>query len=191
MRKELCGMARISKLVGVRGLAVVASLALCVMCCGCDGDAAEDHAQEQTAPIAIEQEAEEAVAGDEAEQNMFTGTCRILNVDELLELQGYEGDASLYEDAADNRYAVIVADHMQSIYAHHASDPDYMIEEERDLVCVAIEGAHGEGDVSQWEPYDGRQVTVYLDPDTTWYPSDARLPLGTPHTKTATLVSVE
>lgn len=127
----------------------------------------------------------------ESSQNMFTGTCRILSTSEVLELQNDSTDGSAYGAAPENRYALIVADHPQSIYAHFAGDADDMIERERDLVCVSIEGTKAEGDVSWWEQYDGMQVTVYLDPDTTWFPSDARLPVGVPHTHTAVLVSAD
>ena len=57
------------------------------------------------------------------------------------------------------------------------------------MICLAIDGDVAEGSVSAWEQYDGQKVTVTIDPMQTMWPSDVRLPINTPHTGTAAVVS--
>jgi len=120
--------------------------------------------------------------------NTYTGTCMILSASELLSLQGYSDDPAAF-GSADDMFAIVYFNPPQVMNARFAGDPEAIQEEETDLICVAISGSHTEGDLNYWRSYDGQQVTIQIDPMKTMWPSDVRLPLGSPHTGSAVVVS--
>lgn len=130
-------------------------------------------------------------AAAETDENAYTGTCRILTGEELFNMQDSITDAALLESEAGNRYAVILFDSPTPVYARFAGDPEAMKDDPADMICLAIDGDQVEGSISAWEQYDGKQVTIQIDPMQTMWPSDARFPLGQPHTSTAAIVSAE
>ena len=190
-----------------------------VFCCGCSSRSIPDEPKEDDAPIASEAEpgipgdneasepeqngsvddqvdeseptAEDGVMGEVVADNVYTGTCVIVSTEELLEMQGQLGDGTAFGADPYYRYALVLLDPPQMLLARFAGDPYEFRYESAGMICVAIEGRKAEGDLSFWEPYDGMQVTIQIDHMSTWYPSDARLPLGTPHTDTARLISAE
>ena len=98
---------------------------------------------------------------------------------------------NLLEGEKNNRYAVIVFDAPTPVYARFAGDPEAMKDDPTDMICVAIDGDYPEGNIAAWEQYDGKKITIQIDPMQTMWPSDVRFPIGTPHTSTAAIVSAE
>ena len=127
----------------------------------------------------------------ETDENSYTGTCRILTGEDLYNMQDSIDDPALLEGEANNRYAVIVFDTPTSVYARFAGDPEAMKDDPTDMICVAIDGDYPEGTISAWEPYDGKTITIEIDPMQTVWPSDVRFPIGRPHTSTAAIISVQ
>ena len=130
-------------------------------------------------------------AAVETDENSYTGTCRILTGEDLYNMQDSIDDPALLEGEANNRYAVIVFDTPTSVYARFAGDPEAMKDDPTDMICVVIDGDYPEGTISAWEPYDGKTVTIEIDPMQTVWPSDVRFPIGRPHTSTAAIISVQ
>lgn len=122
-------------------------------------------------------------------ENTYTGTIRILTGKDLFDMQDDFDDPTIFGVDSPTRYAVLMLDPAQKVYARFAGDPEAMKDEETDMICLAIDGDATEGSVSAWEQYDGKEVTVAIDPMQTMWPSDVRLPINTPHTGTAAVVS--
>ena len=142
-----------------------------------DGSSADDAASSNN-PI---------ILGD----NIFMGTCTIVSTEELLKLQGLEGDGTLFGAEPTDRFALVRFDSPQPLLAHAPGESDMLVVRDVDMICVAVDGQYTEGDISYWEPYNGKQVIIQIDHMSTWNPSDARLPLGTPHTGTAVVLDLE
>lgn len=140
---------------------------------GSDAPAAADSAETQAA---------------EAE-NTYTGTIRILTGKDLFDMQDDFDDPAIFGVDTPIRYAVLMLDPAQKVYARFAGDAEAMKDEETNMICLAIDGDAPEGSVSAWEQYDGQEVTVAIDPMQTMWPSDVRLPINTPHTGSAAIVS--
>ena len=174
------------------------ALTLCCTACGSTEPSA-------TEPAAVEEQSSEQSTTEapssetttteqtatETTENTYTGTCRIVTGQELLELQAFEGDLSVFDSEADTRFAIVLLDPPQAVNARFAGDPDAMQESVVDMICLGVDGIYSEGDVNSWAAYDGKNVTVQIDPMDTMYPSDVRLPLGRPHIGSAILVSAQ
>ena len=174
----------------VRGVAtVLLGVPLLIFSAGCAGK--ESNAS-STADNAATQEttAAQDVAAESTEtENTYTGTIRILTGQDLFDMQDEFDDPAIFEVDSPTRYAVLMLDPAQKVYARFAGDPEAMKDEETDMICLAIDGDAAEGSISAWEQYDGQKVTVTIDPMQTMWPSDVRLPINTPHTSTAAVVS--
>ena len=126
-------------------------------------------------------------ATDEASQNTYTGTCRIITGKDLAEMDP-EIDPAAFESEYEDTFAILEFDPPQKVYARFAGDPDSYRDDETDMLCLAIDGElNKEGDLASWKQYDGKEITVTIDPEKTMWPSDARLPIGRPHTNSATV----
>ncbi len=140
-------------------------------------------------------ESDAPAAADNAEtqaaeaENTYTGTIRILTGQDLFDMQDDIDDPTIFGVDTATRYAVLMLDPAQKVYARFAGDAEAMKDEEADMICLAIDGDASEGSVSAWEKYDGQEVTVAIDPMQTMWPSDVRLPINTPHTGSAAIVS--
>lgn len=155
-----------------------------------DAESSEEHAPEANSESSTDNAEltdSPIIMGDD----IFIGTCTIVTTEELLDLQGLDSDGTTYGADPNNRYALVRFDSPQPLLAHAPGDPDEMMVRDVDMICVAIEGQPTEGDISYWEPYNGMQVIIQIDHMSTWNPSDARLPLGTPHTGTAVVLDLE
>ncbi len=130
-------------------------------------------------------------ATDTAAENTYTGTLRILTGQDLFEMQDAIDDPAIFETESDAKYAVLVFDAPTKVYARFAGDPEAMSDEETDMLCLAISGEYPEGNISAWEQYDGKKITIEIDPMKTMWPSDVRLPIGKPHTGNAAIISAE
>ena len=151
---------------------------------GTDASSTADDTATQEAAATPEATTEAAEA-----ENTYTGTIRILTGQDLFDMQDDFDDPAIFGVDSPTRYAVLMLDPAQKVYARFAGDPEAMKDEETDMICLAIDGDVAEGSVSAWEQYDGQKVTVTIDPMQTMWPSDVRLPINTPHTGTAAVVS--
>lgn len=149
--------------------------------------------QEATTAEAADATQQEATdqATDTAAENTYTGTLRILTGEDLFEMQDTIDDPAIFDVESDAKYAVLLFDTPTKVYARFAGDAEAMTDDETDMLCLAISGEYPEGNISAWEEYDGKKITVEIDPMRTMWPSDVRLPIGKPHTGDAAIVSAE
>jgi hypothetical protein len=160
-------------------VAVLLAAPLLVLNAGCASKPAAD-----PAPAAATED-----AAEQADENVYTGTCKILTGEDLYKMQDSIDDPALLEGEKDNRYAVLVFDEPTAVYARFAGDPEAMQDTKTDMLCLAIDGDYPEGNIAAWEQYDGQKITVQIDPMQTMWPSDVRFPIGCPHTDTAAIVT--
>lgn len=126
--------------------------------------------------------------------SVYTGTLRIVSGYELLEIQrsqsaGMDLGSINAEEAFGSRalssdYAILMLDGPTDVLAGNG---DGMGQREATTTMICLLGENG--DVSSWQAHDGQRVTVSIDPNRSWWPSDASLPLGVPRTMTGQLLS--
>ena len=135
----------------------------------------EDAVPEEPAdtPEPAEEEQDETAAWAETEEAagrvILTGTIDTYSYEEAVELQGYPD-----WNGPDSRpYRIIVLDEPQRLWA---KDVDGDREGEVRLILVREE-------VDIPNSLDGTHITFSIDPETLWWPSDTRIPVGEPGTK--------
>ena len=176
-------MRKTSRVLIAATAAVLLAAPLLVLGTGCSSKSTTE-----PAPATQDADVETDVETDE---NTYTGTCRILTGEDLYNMQDGIDDPVLLEGEKDNRYAIIVFDTPTSVYARFAGDPEAMKDDPTDMICVAIDGDYPEGNIAAWEQYDGKTITIAIDPMQTMWPSDVRFPIGRPHTSNAAIISVQ
>ncbi len=169
---------------------------LAMVCCGCTIYVVPDEPEEETVVVDVEpvqpEEGDQAAPETSDEEDYtLSGTLAVLTAEEVLEMQGSEMDPSVTGDEPDDLYAILLFDEPQVLYSHAPGDPDEMMYRETDMLLVANNGRFEQGDITQWEPYDGKQVTVQVSPYDIWNPSDARLPVGCPRANNVVFISAE
>ena len=102
------------------------------------------------------------------------GRLRYLTLQEILDLQGmqYPGQMDLTE-----REYVFVLDKIQDVAGHEAAYNEYRIKR---ATMIAVDPQEG------LNQYLDKDIKMTYSVDDTTYPSDARIPLGSPYTKNVT-----
>ena len=102
------------------------------------------------------------------------GRLRYLTLQEILDLQGmqYPGQMDLTE-----REYVFVLDKIQDVAGHEAAYNEYRIKR---ATMIAVDPQEG------LNQYLDKDIKMTYSVDDTTYPSDARIPLGSPYTKDVT-----
>lgn len=124
----------------------------------------------QPAPAPVEPSAEPAVPVTDGDRIVFTGTLGSYSYSEVLALQELD-DPNPGSDRGET-YWIIVLDTPQNMALRSYGGDGY----EGEVSLVNVTGADG------LEQYDGQRLTVSIDADSTWWPSDTSLPLGQPST---------
>lgn len=110
-----------------------------------------------------------------------TGTIRVLDADGLLALQEMTNPNSGYE--GDETYVVLSLDAVQALTAR-GGDGSIVRDGQASLISLeptlSSSGFPSEWYPDGWATLDGRRVTVVVNPDRMWWPSDTGLPLGEP-----------
>ncbi len=122
---------------------------------------------------------------------VLKGTVRVMGAEELIKQQGVDVDPSAVSNGG--TYAVLIFDAETKVNGMYS---DGSGEGTRESKMLGI----GEnttfdtfvveyGDLELWKSLDGQQVKVATKAEDVWFPSDARLPLGEPYSKSVQLVS--
>lgn len=130
----------------------------------------------------------ERLTEDEAKAagfEVFTGTVRVLQAEELLKLQKSDLDPSVA--GGGGTYAVLVFDGDTEVVGM-GSDGSGERTEQSKMLGIAEYSDYGSfiieyGDLDLWKSLDGKQASVAARAEDIWFPSDARLPLGEPYSK--------
>jgi len=131
--------------------------------------------EEYTAARAEQSQAEHNqinAAGEDRNRIVFSGTLGVYSYSEVLALQQISdpnpGDH-------DETFWIIVLDTPQNMALRHVADESKR-PRDREVRMVDVTGAEG---IKQ---YAGQHITVSIDGNNTWCPSDTSLPLGEPRT---------
>lgn len=124
----------------------------------------------QPAPAPAEPTEEPAVPVTDGDRIVFTGTLGAYSYSEVLALQGLD-DPNPGSDQGET-YWLIVLDAPQNMTLRSYGGNGY----EGQVSIVNVTGAGG------LEQYDGQRLTVSIDANSTWWPSDTSLPVGQPST---------
>lgn len=112
---------------------------------------------------------------------IFTGTFRIINSEDLAQIQGVADPNANSPYAKDRLYTVVVLDKEQSITARNGDGRGY-----RDGACKIVgvqqpsNNFPGDLDEGYFEAIDGKTVTIVSTKERIAWPSDTSLPLGEP-----------
>lgn len=131
-------------------------------------------------------EAQSRAAHDEAVRKaqadgltVLSGTVHVMTGADLAEMQGTTLE-QLFGDyaarGAEEIYVIVEFGEPVSITARHSGDEGSYVTDITTLIHITNQ------DPAAWTPYEGREITIAISPDETWWPSDARLPLGAPST---------
>lgn len=121
-------------------------------------------------PAPAEPGEEPAAPVTDGDQIVFTGTLGAYSYSEVLALQGLD-DPNPGSDRGE-MYWLIVLDTPQNMALRSYGGDGY----EGEVSLVNVTGADG------LEQYDGQRLTVSIDANSIWWPSDTSLPLGQPST---------
>ncbi len=113
-----------------------------------------------------------ATAAEEAGLTVYTGTLRVLDTDGVCSLQGVSNPNPGYSEAG--AYTLLVFDGATDVDAGNG-DGVGRSTGQATMIRLAMDDA-------SWNSYDGQQVTIAVDPNFIWWPSDTSLPLGEPRT---------
>lgn len=128
----------------------------------------------------VDDSATDAVsAAEEAGLQVYTGTLRVLDTDGVCALQGVSNPNPGYSEA--EAYTLLVFDEETDVDANNG-DGIGRSTDKASMIRLALD------DVA-WSVYDGQQVTIAIDPNLIWWPSDASMPLGQPKTSSFTVLS--
>lgn len=119
----------------------------------------------------VDDSAADAVsAAEEAGLQIYTGTLRVLDTDGVCALQGVSNPNPGYSEA--ESYTLLVFDGETDVDANNG-DGIGRSTGKATMIRLALDDAG-------WNVYDGQQVTIAVDPNLIWWPSDASVPLGQP-----------
>ena len=118
-------------------------------------------------------------------------TVRVANAEEIIKMQGVDVDPAAVSNGG--TYAVLVFDGEMEVTGMLA---DGSGEVTRKSKMIGI-GEHTDfdnfvveyGNLDLWKSLDGKQITIAAKAQDIWLPTDARLPLNEPSSKTVQLVS--
>lgn len=131
-------------------------------------------------------EAQSRAAHDEAVRKaqddgltVLSGTVHVMTGTDLAAMQGTTleqlfGDYAPHE--AEELYVIVEFGQPVSITARHSGDEENYFTDITTLIHITNQ------DPAAWTPYEGREITIAISPDETWWPSDASLPLSAPRT---------
>ena len=108
----------------------------------------------------------------DGDRTVLTGTVRTLSYEEVIALQGQPDPNAPYTDKS-RTYRLIILDGETEVTGHSG---DGLYTQTGTPYAILIDRA----DVPS--SYDGQYITFSISPDTLWWPSDTRLPLGQPGT---------
>ncbi len=122
---------------------------------------------------------------------VLEGTVRVTNAEEIIKMQGVDVDPAAVSNGG--TYAVLVFDSEKDITGMLADGSGevtrkskmFGIGEHTDYESFVIEY----GDLDLWKSLDGKQVKIAAKAEDIWFPTDARLPLNEPSSKTVQVVS--
>ncbi|MBD8029248.1 hypothetical protein [Corynebacterium gallinarum] len=106
----------------------------------------------------------------------LSGQVQVMTAPELARHQGHSSTPNGEDDS--HRFAVFILDNPTIFYAHKASDPNGLVQQEATMVQLG-----------QVTPYnsdptgfnlEGQRLTITFDPEQCGFPTDASLPLGQP-----------
>lgn len=108
----------------------------------------------------------------DGDRTVLTGTVGTFSYEEVIALQGQPDPNAPYTDKS-RTYRLIILDGETEVTGHSG---DGMYTQTGTPYAILIDRA----DVPA--SYDGQHITFSISPDTLWWPSDTRLPLGQPGT---------
>lgn len=108
----------------------------------------------------------------------ITGTVRILNTEELLQLETRTVDSLTLEAVGNNTYAVLVLDSAETFQIPYAAGE---MTDSREASLIGLGDSTAPGTLDQWLPLENQRVTVIFPPKTMFWPTDVSLPLAGPH----------
>lgn len=116
---------------------------------------------------------------------VLSGTVHVMTAAELAEMQGTTleqifGGYPPY--GAEEIFVIVEFSQPVSITARHSGDEGNYFTDITTLIHITNQ------DPDAWTPYEGREITIAISPDETWWPSDVRLPLGAPSTHYAKVI---
>lgn len=109
-------------------------------------------------------------AAEQADLQVYAGTVRVLDTDEVCTLQGISNPNPGYTEA--EAYVLLVFDEPTNVDAVSGDGTDSKSGQAA-MIRLAM-------DDEAWNVYDKQPVTVAVDLDNIWWPSDASLPAGEP-----------
>ena len=138
-----------------------------------------DALEDETWASNVDGSAADAVsAAEEAGLQVYTGTLRLLDTDGVCALQGVSNPNPGYSEA--EAYTLLVFDEETDVDANNG-DGIGRSTGKAAMIRLALDDA-------AWNVYDGQQVTIAIDPNLIWWPSDASVPLGQPKASSFTVL---
>ncbi len=135
-----------------------------------DASAIDDLEAGQWQSVALEQAPDRTAEVQQAGLSVYTGTVRVLDEAAMVEFQGAPNpNPSIPGDPG---YIVLDLGSEQELTFHSGSGPD-MFTNSGSMLLLDRGDANG-----SWGAYDGKQITVAVDPTRTFWPSDTSMPLG-------------
>lgn len=102
--------------------------------------------------------------------DVYQGTARILTGHELLELNGLtEYEDNFLDEEINGTYAILVFDSLTGVTCKEMGEYYRITTKEVPLICF------DESHIAQLQPYDGKTVTVAIDPEDTYYPGGMQI----------------
>ena len=159
-----------------------------------------DESSDSTAEPSAESPSEESTSADPADSRdaaietalslgyqVFEGTVRVVDAEELVELQGVDIDPAMASGGG--TYAVLVFDQATEVSGMGA-DGSGERSEIANVLGIAEYTDYGSftvdyGDLDSWRPLDGQHVLLAAQARDITFPSDVRLPLGEPSASAA------
>ncbi len=144
-----------------------------------DDSSVLDALEDETWASNVDDSAADAVsAAEEAGLQVYTGTLRVLDTDGVCSLQGVSNPNPGYSEA--EAYTLLVFDEETDVDANNG-DGIGRSTGKAAMIRLALDDA-------AWNVYDGQQVTIAIDPNLIWWPSDASVPLGQPRASSFTIL---
>lgn len=143
--------------------------------------ASSDESQQSEAAASDAKQAEIDKYASQGYQ-LFDGVVHVVNAEELVKLQGVDIDPAAASGGGD--YAVLVFDQPTDVSGMSA-DGSGERTETATMLGIAEFTEYDSfvvdyGDLDQWKPLDGQNVTVLAKAEDIMFPSDVRLPIGEP-----------
>lgn len=136
---------------------------------------AKKEAEEKAAAEAAAKKQEAIDSAKERGLDVYEGTVRVFNSSEAM--ANFQGKANP-DPGSTGSYTVLVFSSSKNVTAT-SGDGMGMRTSSATMISVG----------SDFSKYSGQTIAIGIDPSKTWWPSDVRLPLGQPYTKSAQLIS--